>query len=141
MKKILAPTPIWQPNGIALLRILVGLLLTYHGAEVFENEKMKSYLDWEVFRNLSSPSFMVYLGKSAELVGGILLIMGLFTRIACILIAGTMLYIVFVIGKGEFWYGDQHPFLFVILALVFFFTGPGNLSLDTIFFGRHPKKN
>jgi uncharacterized membrane protein YphA (DoxX/SURF4 family) len=134
MKKIFSPSPLWQANGIAFLRILVGILLAYHGAEVFQEEKMKPYFEWEVFKNFSSPSLMPYLGKSAELIGGILLLLGLFTRIACIIIAGTMLYICFFVGKGEFWYGDQHPFLFVILALVFFFTCPRNLSLDKFFF-------
>jgi len=64
-------------------------------------------------------------GKAAELISGILFVLGLFTRIACLLIIGVMCYITFFLGKGIIWYDDQHPFLFILLALVFFFTGAG----------------
>jgi len=49
-----------------------------------------------------------------------------------------MLYISLFVGTGKIWYQDQHPFLFVLLALVFFFTGPGKYSIDHILF---TKKN
>jgi len=48
-----------------------------------------------------------------------------------------MLFIVFFVGYGKFWYEDQHPFLFVLLALIFFFTGPGRWNLDQLIFGRN----
>jgi uncharacterized membrane protein YphA (DoxX/SURF4 family) len=68
--------------------------------------------------------------KAAELVGGILILVGLFTRIAALMLAGTLAYIAFFIGHGKIWYEDQYPFLFVLLFLVIFFTGPGKYSLD-----------
>lgn len=77
---------------------------------------------------------MVYIGKAAELVGGILLSLGLFTRIACVILIIVMSYIAFFVGHGKIWYEDQHPFLFVLLAFIFFFTGPGNFSLDKLIF-------
>jgi hypothetical protein len=45
-----------------------------------------------------------------------------------------MSYIAFFVGHGKVWYEDQHPFLLVLLAMVFFFTGPGNISLDKMIF-------
>jgi putative oxidoreductase len=47
-----------------------------------------------------------------------------------------MTFIAFFIGHGRIHMEDQHPFLFVLLALVFVFTGPGKWSLDSLLFGR-----
>jgi putative oxidoreductase len=62
------------------------------------------------------------------------LILGLFTRFAALITVGTFVYIVFFIGKGKFWMEDQHPFLFVLLGVLFLFTGPGSFSLDSKLF-------
>src|SRR5687768_11141667 len=132
MKKFFSASALWLHPGLAITRIIVGLFMIYHGWEVFDAEKMKGYLDWDSFKGFSSPSAMVYMGKIAELVGGILFCLGLLTRLAAVMIAVTMLYISFFVGDGRVWYEEQHPFLFVLLAMVFFFCGPGNFSLDKI---------
>ena len=62
--------------------------------------------------------------------------LGLFTRLAIIPLAITMAIISFGIGKGRIFMEDQHPFLFILLAFVFFFTGPGKWSLDYLLFER-----
>ncbi|MCX6217489.1 DoxX family protein [Spirosoma sp.] len=129
-----------QSSGLAFVRIIVGLLLLYHGWEVFEGAKMDEYATWDVFKKSSYPLLMVYLGKGSELLAGGLLTIGLLTRIACLIIIGTMLYIAFFIGHGQIWYEDQHPFLFVLLALIFFFIGPGRWSIDAVLWGHSGKK-
>jgi putative oxidoreductase len=79
---------------------------------------------------------MVYAGKATELIAGIFLLLGLFTRVAAIILAFTLGYIAFFVGHGKVWYEDQHPFLFVLLFIVIFFTGAGRYSLDNILFGK-----
>jgi putative oxidoreductase len=133
MKKFFSPYSLWQTAGLSLVRCVVGVFLIYHGCEIFSESTIHKYLQWDQFKN-SNGNFLVYSGKSAELISGILFVLGLFTRIACLLIIGVMCYITFFLGKGIIWYDDQHPFLFVLLALVFFFTGPGNFSLDKLIF-------
>ena len=127
--------PLWQNNGLAILRIITGLFAVYHGLEVFDNGKMNEYAKWEVINTLPAPVFMVFLGKVLELVTGVLLVLGLFTRIAAVILAVVMLFICFKIGNGKFYYEDQHPFLFAMLAMVFFFTGPAKWSIDQYIFG------
>jgi putative oxidoreductase len=136
MNNFFSTKPFMQPNGIACVRIIVGIFLIYHGWEVFDAIKMKEYATSEMFKESSSPSFMPYLGKGSEFLSGLLLTAGLFTRVACLIIIGTMLYISFIIGSGKIWYDDQYPFLFALLALVFIFTGPGNFSIDKIIFDK-----
>ncbi|RFS13967.1 DoxX family protein [Emticicia sp. C21] len=117
-------------TGLAIIRIITGLLMVYHGLEIFQSSQMQEYASWDSIKDMPFPAFWAYLGKGAELVGGVLLAVGFMTRTAAILIAGTMLFITFKIGGGKFWYEAQHPFLFVLLALVYFFTGPGKWSVD-----------
>ena len=97
---------------------------------------MNEYIAWDVFKSSSSPSFMVYLGKTTELVAGFLLVIGLFTRITSIIIIGTFIYIPFFVGHGKIWYEDQYPFLFALFGFVFFFTGPGKWSIDYLLFDK-----
>ena len=134
MNKFFSASPLWQTAGMTLVRITLGIFLMYHGWEIFNKAKMDEYLTWDTFKQSSSGTFLVYTGKAAELIAGILFVLGLFTRIASLLTIGTLGYIAFMLGNGIIWNNDQHPFLFVLLALMFIFTGPGSLSLDAKLF-------
>jgi len=116
--------------GFAIVRIITGLLLAYHGLEIFETAKMQEYASWDSIKTMPFATFWAYLGKAVELLGGILLTIGFLTRPAALVIALTMLFICFKIGNGKFWYEDQHPFLFFLLAMIYFFTGPGKWSVE-----------
>lgn len=133
---LFSPQPLWQNTGLVLLRITTGLMMAYHGLEIFDRNKLLPYLEWELIKSLPAPEILLYVGKGLEFVTGVCLVLGLFTRIAAIFMAIDMLFICFRIGSGKFWYEDQHPFLFAILALVFFFTGPVKWSLDKLWFNR-----
>ena len=130
MTKLLSSAPLAQQSGLAFIRIIVGLLMVYHGWEVFDAGKIKEYAEWDFFKKFASPVFVVYIGKGAELLAGIFLTIGLFTRLASLVLIATMLYIAFYVGSGKIWYEDQHPFLFVLLGLIFFFSGSGKWSVD-----------
>jgi len=130
MKKLFTAEGLFRESGLTFVRIVLGMFLIYHGWEVFNPAQMKEYAAWDTFKQSASPLFMVYLGKGSEFVSGILLLLGFLTRIGCLIVIGTMLYIVFFIGHGKIFYEDQHPFMFALVALVFFFYGPGPWSLD-----------
>lgn len=127
---LLSAAPLWSDTGLAVIRIIVGLLMAYHGVEIFQPEVMATYQTWHVIKQMPAPEFMVYLGKTLEFVTGVCFILGIFTRIAALLMAIDLLFICFVVGQGRFYYEDQHPFLFALLALIYFFTGPVKWSLD-----------
>ena len=126
-------TQSWQRNGLAVIRIITGLLIIYHGLEIFQPDIMNMYLGWEVIKALPFPVFMTYFGKGIELVTGILITLGFYTRIAALLSTLNMLFICFYVGSGKFYYEDQHPFIFAMLAMVFFFTGSGKFGIDNRF--------
>jgi putative oxidoreductase len=132
MKRFFSPLPLWQDNGLALIRIVTGGFLIYHGCEMFDTPAMNEYFKWDMFKDSSNARIFVYSGKAAEFVSGILLVLGLFTRIACIIVICTLGYIAFFVGHGKIWYEDQYPFLFVVIGFIFIFTGPGAFSLDNV---------
>lgn len=127
--KIFSSAPVSVEKGLAIVRIIIGLLMAYHGLEVFNRELMVEYANWDSINGLPAPEFMVYLGKGLELVMGLFLLLGILTRLAGALIIVNMLYICFFIGSGKFWAGDQHPFLFAVFGFLFLMTGPGAWSL------------
>jgi putative oxidoreductase len=117
-------------TGLSIIRIITGGLMAYHGWEVFDTMKMHGYAAWDQVKNLPAALTMVYVAKAAELLTGICFVLGVFTKPAAIVMAGIMLFICFFIGSGKFYYEDQHPFIFALLALVFFFTGSGAFAID-----------
>jgi putative oxidoreductase len=66
----------------ALLRIVAGLLFLWHGAQ-----KLFSFPQPPPGE---APAFIVYVAGSIELIGGVLVMVGLFTRWAAFLCSGLM---------------------------------------------------
>lgn len=117
-------------SAYALIRMLVGFLMLYHGIEIFDYSLMLEYSNWDQLKNLPFSLSLVYLGKGLELITGVCFILGFFTRIAALLMAIDMVCICFYVGSGKFWYEDQHPFLFAIIAILYFALGSGKWSID-----------
>lgn len=133
MVNLISPKPIFQPQSLAIIRIIFGFLMIYHGKEIFQPELMKSYAEWEMFKGQDG-LLKVYIGKTSEFVAGLALLLGLFTRLGAFLTVATFTFITFFVGNGKFWYEDQHPFMFSLLGLVFLFQGPGKWNLDQLIF-------
>ncbi|MEX2235606.1 MAG: DoxX family protein [Cyclobacteriaceae bacterium] len=124
---------VWY-DGIALVRIMVGVLLIFHGLQLFESQDMNGFADVLFNMSVPFPEAMAYTGKIVELIGGGFLILGLFTRLMTALLFLTFMFITFVMGEGKIFTDNQHPFLFAMMSLLFFFTGAGRLSIDYILF-------
>lgn len=129
---IFSNRPIYQAEALAVARMITGIFMIYHGAEIFSSQTIQQYLEWDMFKNSANGKLLVYLGKGAEFTGGLLLLLGLFTRVSCIIIAVDMFYITFFVGNGKIWYDAQHPFMFVLMATLLFFIGPGKWNLDSV---------
>ena len=130
MKTLFSVDGFLTKEGLASLRILTGLLMAYHGLEIFNSAAMSEYAKWDVIKTLPFSGWIAYVGKGIELTSGICLAIGVFTRLASLLMAINMLFICFRIGQGRFYLEEQHPFLFAMIALVFFFTGPVKWAID-----------
>lgn len=133
MNSFFSPSPMLLHQGIAVVRIIVGMLLIYHGSEIFNPELMNGYIEGGMVTGPYA-KLMAYLGKGSEFTSGSLLLLGLFTRVGALMMICTFSYITFFLGQGRFWYQDQHPFMFALFGLLFLFTGPGSWSTDQIIF-------
>lgn len=133
---------IWFEPGITVIRVITGLFLAYHGWEVFDGKLMGDSAKWLTDLHFPKPALMAYLGKSTEFITGILITIGLLTRLAVWPVIVLMLTIIFGMGHGKIFYEDQHPFMFILVALVLFFNGPGRYSADQYLFGsnKHSRK-
>jgi putative oxidoreductase len=135
MRRFFSAEPVRLSWGIALVRIITGSFLLFHGWECFDAEKMKMYTGWFVDRHYANPAAWAYAGKIAELLAGAGFILGFLTRLAALGSIAAFAGIIFLLGdKGKIFESDQHPFLFILISVLFLFTGPGALSLDGIFF-------
>src|SRR4029453_7471163 len=85
----------WQPQLLALLRIVTGLLLLEHATQKFFNFPAP-------FPGPLPP--MLVAAGAIELVAGILLTLGLFTRITAFIASGELAFAYFIghFPKG-FW--------------------------------------
>ena len=124
---------VWH-DGIAIVRIVVGIMLIVHGWQLFEEQEMQGFRDLLVGMSIPFPEVMPYVGKLIEIGCGMLLILGLFTRVATALLFITFMFITFVMGEGRIFSENQLPFLFALVSLLFFFTGSGRLSVDFVLF-------
>jgi len=135
-KNIFTSNGLWEA-GAVILRMVAGLIIFKYGLEIFSTDKMKGYIDWLTDLNFPAPEVMAYTGKICELVGGLLMALGLFTRLAAIPLLVTMSVIGFILGEPEFLAADG-SILLLLIFLHFLLVGPGKLSLDHILF---TKKN
>lgn len=135
MQRFFSAEPVRLSWGIALVRIITGAFLIFHGWECFDAEKMKMYAGWFADRHYAEPAAWAYAGKIAELLAGIGFVLGFLTRLAALGSIAAFAGIIFLLGdKGKIFESDQHPFLFILISVLFLFTGPGALSLDSVLF-------
>lgn len=121
----------WTPRVLALLRIVTGYLLIWHGlAKLFHVPHVAA------FDNLQLLSLIGASGV-IELIVGALLILGLFTRPAAFIgsgFAAAAYFIGHVATKGLFFLpmlnGGETPILLCFIMFYILFAGPGACSLD-----------
>jgi putative oxidoreductase len=119
----------WAPRILSVLRIVTGLLFIEHGTQKFLN-----FPPSEMFANGVELASIFGIGGVLELVGGALIILGLFTRITAFILSGEMAvaYFMFhapgsfypVINQGEA--AILYCFVFLYLACA----GAGPWSVD-----------
>lgn len=125
MFKVFDANRVWS-NGIVVVRVLTGWLIFRYSWELFN---IGGLIDFLTDVKFPFPVFSAYAAKLIELVGGIFLILGLFTKWITPLLILTMLGVIYTMHHGNFYEGE-HPLLFLLLFATFFFNGPGKLSVD-----------
>jgi len=127
MFKIMKLSTVQSNYGIDVIRILSGLIILSFGLEIFNIEKMNGYTEWTTDVGIPFSDILVHIGKVSELIGGLCLTIGLWTRLASIPLIFTMFVITFIMLDGSIKTGS---FYLLMIFVIYFFIGSGRLSLD-----------
>jgi putative oxidoreductase len=125
-----------QPVALLALRLALATIMIAHGSQ-------KVFGGMPRFQGMVSgiglPAWLAYLSAAAEFGGGILVLLGVFTRCAALAITIDLAVAIVKIhaksglrGPGGF----EFPLAVVAIAFALIFLGPGPIALDTIFGGR-----
>jgi len=123
-----------HPKWMDIVRILLGIFLCIKGLQFPQQTSM---LLSKMPNQLSGNSFLIVLLSHyvlfGHLMGGILLILGVFTRFACILQIPILLgAIIFINASRDLWqpYSELYLSVLVLLLLIYFLiVGNGTWSV------------
>jgi putative oxidoreductase len=125
-----------KPLALLLLRVGLGIILVFHGyPKLFTH----THEAMQGFEHMGFPTYFVYIAGVVEFFGGCLLILGLFTRIAGLLVAGEMA-VALVKVHGLFSNpakvdNYQFPLAVAVGAFTLAALGAGLVSIDQAIYG------
>jgi putative oxidoreductase len=121
-----------QPLALLALRLTLGIVLIGHGSHKVYGH-MHEYAGY--ISSLGLPHWLGYVSALTEFVGGVLLILGLFTRCASFAVFINMCVAIArvhwkhgLLGAG----GYEYPLALATIALALIMLGPGPISCDAI---------
>lgn len=130
-----------HPKWLVVLRVVLGLCLLLKGVSFIQNSVLLS----EVITQTSfikNASWLTTLIPWLHLLGGCLILTGLFTRFCCLIQIPILIGAIILVNvkQGLFAGGSDLLFSIIILILLIFFfiEGGGPLSLDNVL--RDPRK-
>lgn len=119
----------WTPRVLSLLRFMAGLLLLQHGSQ-----KILSFPPGE--RAGVEIASLIGVSGLIELVCGILLVLGLFSRPAAFIASGFTAVAYFMVHAPQSFFpivnGGELAVLYCFTFFYLFFAGPGPWSLDAM---------
>ena len=121
----------WSGPLHAVLRIVTGLLLLEHGTSKYFN-----FPPTEYFANGVEIFSLMGLAGALEIIGGILIVLGLFTRLTAFVLAGELAAAYFMAHATQSFFPllnqGESAILFCFIFLYFSAVGAGPYSLDAI---------
>jgi len=132
-------TPRHQGIGIAILRVITGIVFSAHGCQKLFVYGIAGVQGAFTKMGVPMPTVTGPLAALLEFFGGLALIVGLLTRLAALGFAIEMLGAILIVHlAGGFFLPAGYEFALMMLAasLAVAFTGPGSFSIDARLAGR-----
>ncbi|WP_326697283.1 DoxX family protein [Streptomyces sp. NBC_01754] len=122
-----------QPYALALFRVVIGFLFACHGAA-----SLFGVLGGSVSGDaVPVGAWPGWYAALIQLVSGILVTLGLGTRIAALVASGSMAYAYFSVHQPDSLFplqnGGESSAVFCWAFLLLVFTGPGAVAVDRLF--------
>lgn len=119
----------WSPHLLGVLRIITGLMFLAHGTT-----KLIQWPFVEMFKDGVPLASLMGIGGILEIVGGALIVLGLFTRPVAFVLSGMMAVAYFMFHAPAGFYpivnGGELAILYCFIFLFLAANGPGAISLD-----------
>jgi putative oxidoreductase len=130
----------WKDEAYLLLRVVTGFAFVYHGAaKVFGEMGVAGFAG--MLEGLPFSTLLAYLVSYGELLGGIALILGLFThwigKIYIIIMLGAIFLVHFKNGYNVMESGYEYQLLLLVVGIFFMTHGGGKYSLDAKYGHNH----
>lgn len=120
-----------QPLALMVLRVALGVIIFAHGYAKFFGG-MHHHVQF--VRSLGAPGWLAYVSAGVEFLGGLLILLGLFTRIASVLVLINLLVAIFKVNLHQGLVGGyEFPLICAAAAFALIFYGSGPISLDWLF--------
>jgi putative oxidoreductase len=119
--------------GITAVRIVFAAIVLVAGyRKMFVNGMPAVVANFTKY-GLPAPAVLAYYIVILELVGGLLLLAGLFGRWLGLLYTGEFVVAAFQVKfPAEGWQGGRLDLLLIACAILFFLAGPGRAALDEL---------
>jgi putative oxidoreductase len=129
--------------GLLILRLALGGTLMAHGSQkvfgAFEGPGMEGFKTTTKKLGLEPAEIMAPIGAYSEFLGGLSVLLGLFTPAGALAIINTMVVAIWKVhAKNGFWNnkrGWEFNGLIIGAAAALALGGPGKLSVDNLLFG------
>jgi putative oxidoreductase len=130
---LLSPLDRVKEHAPLLLRLIVGVLMAYHGFQKTEGGGA-GFIGFVGKSGIPAPTLFGWLAILAELVGGVFLVFGFLTRWSAIFVAFTMAVAVFWVHIHDGFGKQELPLVYLIASLTLLVSGAGPLSVDALAF-------
>jgi|ERR1041385_1950387 putative oxidoreductase len=130
---------VWAPRVLSIARFVAGLIFMEHGLQKYFNFPPAA-------QARPAPEFLSMYGIAGalEMVGGILLVFGLFTRPVAFILSGEMAFAYWISHAPRNIYpllnGGDAPILYCFFFLYLAFAGGGPWSLDNMLWNKGAPK-
>lgn len=123
--------PLNPDAALLILRVVLGIIMIYHGWPKLTN--LGGTIEGFAGMGIPLPALSAVFATVAEVGGGLLMLLGVLTDVAGLLLAIDMLgAIIFVHAKNGFLAsegGIEFPLALLAMALAIAFAGPGRYSV------------
>ena len=119
--------------GLLVLRVLTGCFIATHGyGKIFTDGRMEKFAEGVAEMGFPVPIVFAWAAALSELVGGLLMAAGLFTRYAAFLVFSTMTVAAFIRHADDPFSMKEKALLFWTISLAIMLMGAGRYALDRL---------